>query len=77
MAIVETTFSNAVNSKLNNGTIDGKVQTVNVGLGKLSAVDSSWDAQKVMNIVPILENCLTKEVYQVERTKKTRLTDES
>lgn len=77
MAVVETTIGNAVALKLNNGTIDGKVQTVSVSLGKLSAVDSSWDATKVMNIVPILGNCLSKEVYQVERTKKTRLTNES
>lgn len=74
MAVVSTVSSNAVSVRLNNGTSQGKVQTVGVSLGRLST--QSFDAEKVMNIVSVMGNCLSKEIYSVEHTQKARLSIE-
>ena len=74
MAAVSTISKNSVSIKLNNGTKSGVVQTVGVSLGRLST--QSFDAEKALNIVGLLGNCLAKEVYSVEHTQVARLSIE-
>ena len=76
MAVVYTKNSNSVSVRLNNGTSGGVVQTVGVSLGRLSAqqdINSGESAQKIINVVGLLGNCLALEVYSVETTVKGRL----
>ena len=64
----------SVNVKLDNGTdAAGNVKTVGVSLGTLST--SGFDANKVMAIVPLLEPCLTKSVYSVEKVEVSTLSN--
>ena len=62
----------SVNTKLNNGTKDGKVTTVNVSLGTMNT--STYNDQKAMNIVDLLEPCLAKEVVGVQKVEVSDLT---
>lgn len=71
MAVVDLTLKHSCSINLNNGTLDGKVVTVSVGLGTLDKDD--WDAQKVMNIIDALEPCLSKQIYEVKHTVVSRL----
>ncbi|MBQ7150920.1 MAG: hypothetical protein IJR94_01545 [Synergistaceae bacterium] len=64
MAVTKTRDSIAVNVVLNNGTYDGKVKTLSVNLGKLST--TNYDADKAMDVVELLEPCLSKELYKVQ-----------
>ena len=63
MAVVSDLSKVTVTAKLNNGTKDGKVQTVSVSLAGLNI--DRYDDQKAMNIVNLLSPCLAKEVYEV------------
>ena len=63
MAVVSDLSKVTVTAKLNNGTKDGKVQTVSVSLANLNT--DRYDDQKAMNIVNLLSPCLAKEVYEV------------
>lgn len=81
MATVYNNTSNAVMLKLNMGTQDGRVKTANVSLGKLSATSAgdprdSTARGHIAAIAPILENCLTNEIYYIEATSKGRITEE-
>lgn len=58
--------------KLNNGTHDGKVQTVSLSLGTLSK--DRYDDQKAMNIAELLKPCLSKNVLQQQETKVSLMT---
>ena len=71
MAVSELTLKHSVSVKLNNGTKDGKVQTVSISFGSLDK--DEWDAQKAMNIVDLMEPCLSKSIYEVQKTTTTRL----
>ncbi len=71
MAVSELTLKHSVSVKLNNGTKDGIVQTVSISLGSLDK--DEWDAQKAMNIVDLMEPCLSKSIYEVQKTTTTRL----
>lgn len=67
MAVVSDLTKISVITKLNNGTTDdGKVKTLTVSLGDLNI--DRYDDQKAMNIVNLLRPCLTKDVYEVQKT---------
>ena len=63
----------SVNIKLNNGTdADGKLRTVSVTLGNLSA--SNFDADKALAIITALEPCLSKTVNSVNMVQTSTIT---
>lgn len=76
-SVTEDVTKNSIQVKLNNGTTEsGKVATVNAGFPTLNTTDTStYDAQKVMNIVEALATCLTKSVYAVQHTQVSNLSD--
>ena len=69
--VLEEPMSVSLSVLLNNGSKQGKVQTVSVGLGSLDV--DEWDAQKAANIVNVLEDCLSKQIYSVQKTEKSVL----
>ena len=73
MAVVSRLSSVKVSAKLNNGTQDGKVKTISQNLGSLNI--NRYDDQKAINIVNLLEPCLSKPVYEVQKTEVSRLTN--
>ncbi|MBQ3646222.1 MAG: hypothetical protein IJM82_10120 [Synergistaceae bacterium] len=74
MAAVSTVTKNAVNVKLDNGSSGGEVKTVSVSLGRLGK--TGFDATKAMNVAMLLGDCLSKDIYSVEHTQVSRLTEE-
>ena len=64
MAVISDLTKVSVVLKLNNGTINGKVQTVSLSLGDLNI--NTYDKEKAMNIVNLLSPCLDKDVYEVQ-----------
>lgn len=66
MAVVSDLSKVSVAAKLNNGTKDGKVQTLSLSIGTLNI--DRYDDQKAMNIVNLLAPCLAKEIYEVQKT---------
>ena len=64
-----------VSALLNNGTKDGKVQTISLSLGTLNT--GRYDDQKAMNIVELLKPCLSKNVLETQETKVSVLTENS
>ena len=64
MTVVSDLTKVSVVLKLNNGTINGKVQTVSLSLGDLNI--NTYDKEKAMNIVNLLSPCLDKDVYEVQ-----------
>ena len=64
MTVVSDLTKVSVVLKLNNGTINGKVQTVSFSLGDLNI--NTYDKEKAMNIVNLLSPCLDKDVYEVQ-----------
>ena len=73
MAVTEGLSSVAVNVLLNNGTSNGKVKTLTVSLSGLST--ANYDNQKVMNIVSLLGDCLSKPVYSVKKVSVATLSE--
>ena len=71
MAVVRDLNRVSVAAKLNNGTKDGKVQTLNLSLGTLST--DRYDDQKAMNVVDLLKPVISKDVYTVQETKVSTL----
>ena len=65
MAVISDPAKVSVAVKLNNGTKDDKVQTINLSIGALNL--DSYDDQKAMNIVNLLSPCLDKDVYEVQK----------
>lgn len=74
MAVVSNLTSVRVNVKLNNGTVDGKVKTLNVGLGNLNV--TRYEDDKAMNIVNALSPCMARSVYIVQKTATSTLSEE-
>ena len=74
MAVSSAVKQISVNVRLNNGTSNGVVKTVTVSLGNLK--ETAWDAQKVMNVVSLLGNVLSKPVYTVEKVEVDTLTED-
>ena len=74
-SVTETITKNSIQVKLNNGsTAAGGVATVNAGFPTLNVADTStYDAQKVINIVEALMSCLSKSVYAVNHTAVSQL----
>lgn len=75
MAVTTTLTKIAVKMNLNNGTDPqtGDIKTVSVSLGALNP--TTYDAQKVMNIVGAISTCLTKSIYSVQEIRTSTLTD--
>lgn len=73
--VTETVTKNSIQVKLNNGSSAGKVSTVNAGFPTLNTDTSTYDAEKVMNVVSALVPCLTKSVYAVQHTTVANLVD--
>ena len=73
MAVVSRLNKVSVAAQLNNGTQDGKVKTLSLSLGSLNV--SRYDDQKAMNIVNLLEPCLSKPVYEVQKVEVSKLTN--
>ena len=73
MAVVRDLNKVSVSLNLNNGTKDGKVQTVKLSLGTLSK--DRYDNQKAMNIKSLLVPVLNKEVLNVQETMVAILSD--
>ncbi|MBQ7592727.1 MAG: hypothetical protein IJU48_00060 [Synergistaceae bacterium] len=72
MATTTTVNKISVSIKLNNGLdTQGNVKTVGISLGSLST--SGYNADKVMAVVALLEECLAKEIVQVDRTEVASL----
>ena len=65
MAVISDLAKVSVVAKLNNGTKDGKVQTVSLSIGDLNV--DTYEDQKAMNIVNLLSPCLDKDVYEVQK----------
>ncbi len=75
MAVTSTLKKVSVNVKLDNGTDSlGNVKTVSVNLGTLSV--QNFDAAKAMAIVNLLDRCLVKEVYSVEKVEVSTMVEE-
>jgi len=74
MAVVSDLAKVSVVAKLNNGTKDGKVQTVSLSIGDLNI--NTYDDQKAMNIVNLLSPCLDKDVYEVQKVAVSVLNTE-
>ena len=74
MAVSSAVKKVSVNIKLNNGTTNGVVKTLSLSLGTLNK--TSFDAQKAMNIVNLLGDCLSKPVYAVEKVEVSTLTED-
>ena len=74
MAVSETTKKISVNVILNTGTSNGVIQTASFSIGALSS--SNYDAQKIMNIVNLLSDCLSKPVYSAEKVEVKTLTED-
>ncbi|MBR1486953.1 MAG: hypothetical protein IJ597_06850 [Synergistaceae bacterium] len=73
MAVISDLTKVSVVAKLNNGTKDGKVQTLGLSLGDLNI--ESYDDQKAMNVVNLLKPCLNKDVYEVQKVAVSVLKD--
>lgn len=71
MSVVRDLNRVSVALKLNNGTKDGKVQTVSLSLGNLNT--NRYDEQKAINIKDLLVPVLDKEVLNVQETKVSLL----
>lgn len=74
MAVVSDLTKVSVVLKLNNGTINGKVQTVSLSLGDLNI--NTYDKEKAMNIVNLLSPCLDKDVYEIQEIPVNVLNNE-
>lgn len=74
MAISESITNNSVALLLDNGSSGGEVKTVSMSLPKLGK--TGFDAQKAWNVAMALGDCLSKDIYSVEHTTKSRLTEE-
>ncbi|MBQ3653676.1 MAG: hypothetical protein II954_04590 [Synergistaceae bacterium] len=75
MAATVTPTKVAVNLKLDAGTTaSGDVKTVNVGLGKLSV--QSFNADKALAIANLIEPCLSKSIYILEKVETSRIDEE-
>ncbi len=75
MAVVTETESFAITLRLNNGSnADGTVKTIGLNLGKLNK--TTFDAQKVVNIVKALTPCLDRRLYSVVKTEVSTISEE-
>lgn len=72
MAARTVTEKIAVNLRLNNGTsTTGQVKTVGVSIGKLNT--TAFDADKALAVAGLIGDCLTKSVYEVQKTETSKI----
>ena len=75
MAAITTLKTVKVTAKLNNGTTaSGGIKTANVNLGDLNK--SNFDADKAIAIISLLEPCLDKSLYAIEKTEVSSIAEE-
>ena len=74
MAARTVTEKIAVSLRLNNGTsTTGQVKTVGVSIGKLNT--AAFDADKALTVAGLIEDCLTKSVYEVQKVETSEITN--
>ncbi|MBQ7154659.1 MAG: hypothetical protein IJR85_03760 [Synergistaceae bacterium] len=75
MAITTTLNKVSVSLKLNNGTsAQGTTKTISISLGSLNK--DTFNADKAMAIVELLEPCLDKALVRTEKSEVSILTDD-
>lgn len=75
MAVTTTPKKVSVSIKLNDGVDQsGNVKTVGVSLGTLSL--DGYDDTKALAVISALENCLSKEIYSIDKTYVTSIESE-
>lgn len=72
-AVVRSLNRVSVVARLNDGTKDDKVQTKSVSIGSLNI--DRYDEQKAINIVELMKPVLSKDVYDVQETKVSILSN--
>ena len=70
MAVIEEPRKVSVGLELNTGTHAGVMTTKTIKLGTLNT--TTWNAQKVINIVDLAEPCLQ---YPINAVRKTLVSD--
>ena len=74
MAARTVTEKIAVNLLLNNGTTsDGQVRTVPLSIVKINK--DTFDADKALTVAGLIEDCLTKSVYEVQKVETSEITN--
>lgn len=76
MATASAVSKVQVSVKLNNGTSSGKVKTVSVSLGALDTTGAMANGadDKIMAVVTLLGEVLSKAVYSVDKIVTNSLT---
>lgn len=75
MAVKEEMKSLKANMLMNMGiSASGNVVTKSIGIGTLNT--SAWDAQKALNIIDAVSECLTQPLYSAEASKVYRLSED-
>ena len=64
----------AVSLRLNNGTTTtGQIKTIGVSIGNLDK--TAFNADKALAIAGLIEDCLTKSVYKVQKVETSEITN--
>ena len=72
MAARTVTEKIAVNLLLNNGTTtSGQVKTIPISIGKINS--TAFDADKVLAVASLIGDCLSKSVYEVQKTENSKI----
>ena len=74
MSVISTVQKESCTMKLNNGTSQGVIRTVNVGLGALAP--DGWNDDKAMACCAAVGNILQKAIVYIDQTEVNRLTTE-
>lgn len=75
MAVQSVLEKVSVTMRLNDGTAGGKQKYVSSNLATLST--TRYNDQKAMDIVELMEPCLSKEVLAVKKTEVSNLQNNS
>ena len=74
MAVTEEIKSLKANMLMNMGvSSSGNIVTKSISIGTLNA--SAWDAQKAVNIINAVSDCLSQPLYSAESSKVYRLAE--
>ena len=74
MAARTVTEKIAVNLLLNNGTTtSGQVKTIPISIGKINT--NTFDADKALTVAGLIEDCLTKSVYDLQKVEISSITN--
>ncbi len=74
MAARTVVESISVYLRINNGTTTtGQVKTLPISIGKLNK--STFDADKALAIAGLIEECITKSVYEVQKVETSEISN--